>query len=51
MAKMDPARRPDLCFLVEANRATAFNINPSEWAGSNKGSITPVGGPDCYTGS
>jgi hypothetical protein len=50
MAKMDPNRRPDLCFLVEANRATAFNINPSEWAGSNKGSITPVGGPDCYKG-
>lgn len=50
MEKIDAARRPELCFIVEANRATAFNINTSEWAGDNIGTITPLGGPGCYTG-
>ena len=51
MAKIDPARRGQLCFVVEATRATAFSFNVNEWAGDHVGSITPVGGPGCYTGS
>ena len=47
---IDAARRPQLCFIVEANRATAFSINTSEWAGDHIGTITPLLGPGCYTG-
>jgi hypothetical protein len=50
IAQIDPARRPQLCFITEANRATAFSIKTSEWAGSNVGTITPLLGPGCYTG-
>ena len=50
LESIDAARRPQLCFIVEANRATAFSINTSEWAGDNVGTITPLGGPGCYTG-
>lgn len=50
MQKMDPARRPRLCFVVEATRATAFGFTTGEWTGDRVGSITPIGGPDCYTG-
>jgi len=50
IGNIDPARRPQLCFVTEANRATAFSINTSEWAGDNVGSITPLLGPGCYTG-
>jgi hypothetical protein len=51
MSKIDPARRPQLCFVVEATRATAFSFTPSEWNGDAVGSITPLLGPGCYTGS
>ena len=27
IAKISADRRPELCFIVEANRATAFNVN------------------------
>jgi L-ascorbate metabolism protein UlaG (beta-lactamase superfamily) len=50
IANISEDRRPQLCFIVEANRATAFNVNTSEWAGDAVGSITPLGGPGCYTG-
>lgn len=50
IAKISADRRPELCFIVEANRATSFSVTTSEWAGDNIGSITPVGGPGCYTG-
>jgi hypothetical protein len=50
IAKISEDRRPELCFIVEANRATAFNVNTNEWAGDSIGGITPVGGPGCYTG-
>jgi hypothetical protein len=43
-------RRPQLCFVVEATRATAFNITPSEWARDATGRLTPLGGPGCYRG-
>lgn len=51
MSKIDPARRPQLCFVVEATRATAFSFTTSEWTGDSVGSITPLLGPNCYTGS
>jgi hypothetical protein len=41
-------RRPDLCFVVEENRATVFDIRPSQWAGDATGPLTPLGGPGCY---
>lgn len=50
MAKIDPSRRPDLCFVVEQTRNTSFGFTATEWAGDAKGTITPLGGPDCYTG-
>lgn len=48
LAEIAAARRPALCFVVEANRATAFDIKPAEWAGTAAGRLTPLGGPDCY---
>jgi L-ascorbate metabolism protein UlaG (beta-lactamase superfamily) len=41
-------RRPQLCFVVEATRATAFDIRPAEWSRAAAGRLTPLGGPDCY---
>jgi len=50
MAKMDAKIRPDICFIVEANRFTAWSFKASEWTGTSKGTVTPMGGPNCYTG-
>ena len=50
IAKIPADRRPQLCFIVEANRGMAFSIKTSEWAGDNVGTITPIGKPGCYTG-
>lgn len=38
-------RCPQLCFVVEATRATAFNLTPSEWAGDATGRLTPSPAP------
>jgi L-ascorbate metabolism protein UlaG (beta-lactamase superfamily) len=50
VAEIPADRRPALCFVVEATRATTFDIHPGEWAGDSTGRLTPIGGPDCYQG-
>jgi hypothetical protein len=51
MQKIDPKIRPDICFVVEDQMHTAWSFKTSEWAGNSKGTATPIGGPNCYTGS
>jgi L-ascorbate metabolism protein UlaG (beta-lactamase superfamily) len=50
MAEIPADRRPALCFVTEANRATAFALRPSDWAGDASGPVAPLGGPGCYGG-
>ena len=49
-AEIPADRRPALCFVAEANRATAFALRPSDWAGDATGAVAPLGGPGCYRG-
>lgn len=48
--KIPADRRPELCFIVEANRGMVFSVKTSEWAGNNVGKIRAIGEPGCYTG-
>ena len=48
VAQIPADRRPALCFVVEANRATAFATTAADWTGDTSGRLTPLGGPDCY---
>jgi L-ascorbate metabolism protein UlaG (beta-lactamase superfamily) len=50
VGRIDAARRPDLCFLVEATRATVFDVRTGEWAGDARGRLEPLGGPGCHRG-
>lgn len=48
LAKVEAARRPRLCFLVEATRATVFNVQAGQWGGADQGRLDPLGGPGCH---
>jgi len=50
VSRISADRRPELCFIVEANRGMVFDIQTNEWAGDNIGNIKPIGDPGCYTG-
>ena len=50
MVKIPENIRPDVCFTVEENMHTAWSFETSEWVGANKGTVTPIDGPNCFTG-